>query len=81
MTSNSPTGTLSKGPSPRPPRLPKRRGLVCDLSPKTTVLTFFGRDQEIQELSNRIQHRQLTVLFGQSGLERRHCCKLGSPLY
>jgi len=29
---------------------------------------FFGRDREIQEICERVLHRPLTVLFGQSGL-------------
>ncbi len=38
---------------------------------------FFGRNREIQELTNRIQHRQLTVLFGQSGLGKTSLIQAG----
>ncbi len=38
---------------------------------------FFGRDREIRELTDRIQHRPLTVLFGQSGLGKTSLVQAG----
>ena len=32
---------------------------------------FFGRDAEVRDLFQRVAHKPLTVLFGQSG---RKCC-------
>ena len=29
---------------------------------------FFGREEELRELFERVEHKPLTVLFGQSGL-------------
>lgn len=38
---------------------------------------FYGRDAEIQELFERVQHRTLTVLFGQSGLGKTSLLRAG----
>jgi tetratricopeptide (TPR) repeat protein len=38
---------------------------------------FFGRDREIQELYERVLHRQLTILFGQSGLGKTSLLRAG----
>ena len=38
---------------------------------------FFGRDAEIRELFERVQHRPLTVLFGQSGLGKTSLLQAG----
>lgn len=38
---------------------------------------FYGRDDEIQALFDRVQHRTLTVLFGQSGLGKTSLLQAG----
>ena len=38
---------------------------------------FFGRDEEVAELSRRVQRKLLTVLFGQSGLGKTSILRAG----
>ncbi len=38
---------------------------------------FYGRDAEIQELFERVQHRTLTILYGQSGLGKTSLLQAG----
>jgi len=38
---------------------------------------FFGRDQEVAELSRRVQGKLLTVLFGKSGLGKTSILRAG----
>jgi hypothetical protein len=38
---------------------------------------FYGRDKEIQELFERVQHRTLTVLYGQSGWGKTSLLRAG----
>src|SRR5260370_40899144 len=38
---------------------------------------FFGRDEEVAELSRRVQRKLLTVLFGHSGLGKTPILRAG----
>jgi hypothetical protein len=38
---------------------------------------FYGRDEEVAELSRRVQRKLLTVLFGQSGLGKTSILRAG----
>src|SRR3954471_19504721 len=38
---------------------------------------FYGRDEEIAELSRRVQRKLLTILFGQSGLGKTSILRAG----
>ena len=38
---------------------------------------FFGRDAELRDLAERVRHRPLTVLFGQSGLGKTSLLRAG----
>jgi len=38
---------------------------------------FFGRDAELQELLERVVHKPLTILFGQSGLGKTSLIQAG----
>ena len=38
---------------------------------------FYGREEEVAELCRRVQRKQLTILFGQSGLGKTSILRAG----
>ena len=51
--------------------------LGLDSFSEETRAYFFGREQEVAELSRRVQRKLLTVLFGQSGLGKTSILRAG----
>ena len=56
---------------------PERPWLGLRSFDESTRAYFFGRDAEIRDLFERVEHRPLTVLFGQSGLGKTSLLRAG----
>jgi putative ribosome biogenesis GTPase RsgA len=51
--------------------------LGLDSFSETTQRYFFGHDDELRELFERVEHKSLTVFFGQSGLGKTSLLQAG----
>ncbi len=71
---NMPTGSIASSSTQVDPERP---WLGLRSFDENASAYFFGRDAELRDIFERVQHRPLTVLFGQSGLGKTSLLRAG----